>query len=32
VFLVADDDPARVPWAVTEFCIAVPAPPAGGAA
>jgi signal transduction histidine kinase len=30
VFLVADDDPARLPWAVTEFCIAVPAPPEGG--
>ncbi len=32
VFLVRDDDPARVPWAVTEFCIAVPPPPDGGAA
>lgn len=32
VFLVPDDDPARAPWAVTEFCIAVPPPPAGGAA
>jgi signal transduction histidine kinase len=32
VFLVADRDPVRLPWAVTEFCIAVPAPPAGGAA
>jgi signal transduction histidine kinase len=31
VFLVGDGDPARAPWAVTEFCIAVPAPPAGGA-
>jgi C4-dicarboxylate-specific signal transduction histidine kinase len=32
VFLVPDDDPARAPWAGTEFCIAVPPPPAGGAA
>jgi signal transduction histidine kinase len=32
VFLVGERDPARLPWAVTEFCIAVPAPPAGGAA
>ncbi len=32
VFLVPDTDPARVHWAVTEFCIAVPAPPRGGAA
>jgi signal transduction histidine kinase len=32
VFLVGDCDPSRLPWAVTEFCIAVPAPPAGGAA
>jgi signal transduction histidine kinase len=32
VFLVGDGDPARLPWAVTEFCIAVPAPPAGGGA
>jgi signal transduction histidine kinase len=32
VFLVADRDPTRLPWAVTEFCIAVPPPPAGGAA
>jgi signal transduction histidine kinase len=30
VFLVGDHDAARLPWAVTEFCIAVPAPPAGG--
>jgi len=29
VFLVGDRDPARLPWAVTEFCIAVPPPPAG---
>lgn len=27
VFLVAPEDPARLPWAVTELCIAVPAPP-----
>ena len=32
VFLVSDEDPIRLPWAVTEFCIAVPAPPARGAA
>jgi signal transduction histidine kinase len=32
VFLVGDRDPVRLPWAVTEFCIAVPAPPAGGTA
>jgi signal transduction histidine kinase len=32
VFLVADQDPSRLPWAVTEFCIAVPAPPPPGAA
>jgi signal transduction histidine kinase len=32
VFLVPDADPVRLPWAVTEFCIAVPAPPGGGAA
>jgi signal transduction histidine kinase len=32
VFLVRDDDPDRAPWAVTEFCIAVPPPPEGGAA
>ncbi len=31
VFLVDGGDPSRRPWAVTEFCIAVPAPPAGGA-
>lgn len=30
VYLVPHDDPARLPWAVTEFCIAVPAPPEGG--
>lgn len=30
VFLVRDDDPGRAPWAVTEFCIAVPPPPGGG--
>lgn len=28
VYLVAEEDPARVPWAVTEFCVVVPA--AGG--
>jgi signal transduction histidine kinase len=27
VFLVPDADPARLPWAATEFCIAVPPPP-----
>jgi signal transduction histidine kinase len=27
VFLVPDADPVRLPWAVTEFCIAVPPPP-----
>ncbi len=32
VFLVPDGDPDRLGWAVTEFCIAVPAPPSGGAA
>jgi signal transduction histidine kinase len=32
VFLVGDGDPSRLPWAVTEFCIAVPPPPVGGAA
>ncbi len=31
VFLVPEADPARVPWAVTELCIAVPSPPEGGA-
>jgi len=31
VFLVDEQDPSRLPWAVTEFCIAVPAPPALGA-
>ncbi len=31
VFLVGEEDRARAPWAVTEFCIAIPAPPAGGA-
>jgi len=24
---VSDGDPERLPWAVTEFCIAVPPPP-----
>jgi signal transduction histidine kinase len=28
VFLVGDGDPSRLSWAVTEFCIAVPPPPA----
>jgi signal transduction histidine kinase len=28
VFLVDERDPARLPWAVTEFCISVPPPPA----
>ena len=32
VFLVGERDPARLPWAVTEFCIGVPAPPPGGGA
>jgi signal transduction histidine kinase len=32
VFLVGEGDPVRLPWAVTEFCIAVPPPPPGGAA
>jgi signal transduction histidine kinase len=27
--LVQAEDPARLPWAVTEFCIRVPAPPPG---
>jgi len=27
VFLVGAEDPRRLPWARTEFCIAVPAPP-----
>lgn len=27
VFLVGADDPRRLPWARTEFCIAVPPPP-----
>jgi signal transduction histidine kinase len=31
VYLVGEGDPARVPWAVTEFCIAVPPPPGGAA-
>jgi signal transduction histidine kinase len=29
VFLVRRGDPARLAWAVTEFCIAVPSPPGG---
>jgi signal transduction histidine kinase len=32
VSLVSERDLVRLPWAVTEFCIAVPAPPARGAA
>ncbi|HEY6100384.1 MAG TPA: HAMP domain-containing sensor histidine kinase [Anaeromyxobacter sp.] len=32
VFLVGEQDPSRAPWAVTEFCISVPPPPAPGAA
>ncbi len=32
VFLVEDGDPARLPWATTEFCISVPPPPGGAAA
>lgn len=32
VFLVSEKDPARLPWAVTEFCISVPAPPREGVA
>src|SRR5512133_408459 len=31
VFLVAEGDPARLPWAAAEFCIAVPPPPQGTA-
>jgi signal transduction histidine kinase len=31
VFLVEKGDPARLPWASTEFCILVPPPPPGGA-
>ncbi|WP_242343143.1 sensor histidine kinase [Anaeromyxobacter terrae] len=31
VYLVPEEDPARLPWAVTEFCVRVPAPGAGGA-
>jgi signal transduction histidine kinase len=30
VYLVEAGDPALLPWAVTEFCIALPAPPSGG--
>jgi signal transduction histidine kinase len=29
VFLVGDDDAARLPWAATEFCVALRAPPEG---
>ena len=28
VYLVSEEDPVRLPWAITEFCIAMPAPPA----
>lgn len=31
VYLVAEEDPVRLPWAVTELCISLPAPPHGGA-
>lgn len=31
VYLVPETDPLRLPWAVTEFCIAVPPTPAGEA-
>ncbi len=31
VYLVGGDDPRRLPWAVTEFCISVPAAPEGRA-
>ncbi|WP_242371593.1 sensor histidine kinase [Anaeromyxobacter sp. SG26] len=31
VYLVPEEDPARLPWAVTEFCVVVPASAAGGA-
>jgi signal transduction histidine kinase len=31
VFLVRDDDPGRLSWAASEFCISVPPPPAGAA-
>jgi signal transduction histidine kinase len=31
VYLVPEEDPLRLPWAVTEFCISVPARPPGGA-
>ena len=31
VYLVGGDDPRRLPWAVTEFCISVPPPPEGSA-
>jgi signal transduction histidine kinase len=32
VFLVEDEDPLRLPWASTEFCIVVPPPPQASAA
>ena len=28
VRLVSEEDPARLPWAITEFCVLVPPPPA----
>jgi C4-dicarboxylate-specific signal transduction histidine kinase len=31
VLLVANGDPARAPWAVTEFCVVVPPPPGSAA-
>ncbi len=31
VYLVAEDDPVRLPWAITELCVALP-PAAGGTA
>ncbi len=31
VWLVGADDPRRVPWAMTEFCISIPPPPPGRA-
>jgi signal transduction histidine kinase len=32
VYLVEEGDPARLPWAATEFCITVAPPPAAGGA
>jgi signal transduction histidine kinase len=31
VYLVTEDDPVRLPWANTEFCVALPPPPGGTA-